>query len=248
MVRSMGGWMRRHFVTMALVLVMGFALAGPAQAASPIDGVRAPSAEGSWIAKVLYPVAARSKPGAGRVIKQISNAPRYANGPNNLMVLGAAHGPSGRPFVKVHLPMRPNGTSAWVPADYVKLMRTSWRIEVSITKRQLTVRKNGEIVRQVKAVVGKPNTPTPRGLFTVAEKWKSPESYLGPWVVATSAYSNTFREFAGGPGVIAIHGRAGSLLSQPLGTMGSNGCIRVDNAHSTWIAKTLPAGTPIAIS
>ncbi len=249
MVTSMGGWMRRHVVAMAaLVFAAGACLAAPAQAASPVDGVHAPTVKGSWIAKVLYPVAARSKPGAGRVIKQVSNAPRYGSGPNHLMVLGTAVGKNGRPFVKVQMPMRPNGTTAWLPADYVKLLPTPWRIEISIAKRQLTVRKNGKVMRQVKAVVGKPNTPTPRGLFTLSEKWRSPEAYLGPWVVATSAYSNAFRQFAGGPGVIAIHGRAGSLLSQPLGTMGSNGCVRVDNAHSTWIAKTLPPGTPIHIA
>ena len=250
MVHSMGGEARLAtrgvaLAIVALALLAALLFANPAQARSPIDGVTGPTVEGSWIAQVLYPIAARSKPGAGRIVKKISNAPRYGNGPNNLMVLGTAIGGAGRPYVKVHLPMRPNGTSAWVPADYVKLMRTSWRIEVSIGRRELTVRKNGQIVRRVKAVVGRPSTPTPRGLFQLAEKWRSPESYLGPWVLATSAYSNAFTNFAGGPGVIAIHGRAGSLLAQPLGTAGSNGCVRVDNAQAVWMAKTVPPGTPI---
>jgi len=236
-------------VRIALVIaVVSACFAAPAAAKSPIEGVGKPTAEGSWIAQVLYPIAARSKPGAGKVVKQVSNAPRYGRGPNNLLVMGTAVGPSGRPFVKVLLPMRPNGTTAWLPADYVKLMRTSWRIEVSIAKREMTIRKNGAVARHFKVVVGKPSSPTPRGLFALSEKWRSPESYLGPWVLATSAYSNTYRSFAGGPGVIAIHGRAGSLLAQPLGTAGSNGCIRVDNGQAVWIAKTLPPGTPISIA
>jgi lipoprotein-anchoring transpeptidase ErfK/SrfK len=235
------------FVLLSTALVAGV-YAGPAGAKSPIEGVGKPTAEGSWIAQVLYPIAARTKPGSGRVVKKISNAPRYGHGPNNLMVVGTATGGAGRPYVKVHIPMRPNGTTAWVPADYVKLMRTTWRIEVSIAKRDMTIRKNGAVERHFKVVVGRAATPTPRGLFALSEKWRAPESYLGPWVMATSAYSTHFAQFAGGPGVIAIHGRAGSLLRQPLGTAGSNGCIRVDNAQAIWIAKTLPPGTPISIA
>ena len=163
-----------------LIALVAGVTAAPAVAKSPIDGVGKPTAEGSWIAQVLYPIAARSKPGAGKVVKQVSNAPRYGRGPNNLLVLGTAVGSSGRPFVKVLLPMRPNGTTAWLPADYVKLMRTSWRIDVSIAKREMTIRKNGAVARQFKVVVGKPSTPTPRGLFALSEKWRPSESYLGP--------------------------------------------------------------------
>jgi lipoprotein-anchoring transpeptidase ErfK/SrfK len=37
-------------------------------------------------------------------------------------------------------------------------------------------------------------------------------------------------DYGGGPGRVAIHGRAGASLLDPLGTARSHGCIRIDNA------------------
>jgi lipoprotein-anchoring transpeptidase ErfK/SrfK len=53
--------------------------------------------------------------------------------------------------------------------------------------------------------------------------------------------------FGGGPGRVAIHGRAGASLRDPLGTARSHGCIRVLNRHVSWLARTIPAGTPVRL-
>jgi lipoprotein-anchoring transpeptidase ErfK/SrfK len=47
--------------------------------------------------------------------------------------------------------------------------------------------------------------------------------------------------FGGGPGRVAIHGRDGTSLLDPLGSARSHGCIRIDNGPITWMAES-PGG------
>ena len=70
---------------------------------------------------------------------------------------------------------------------------------------------------------------------------------LGPWALATSAFSHVLQEFDGGPGQIALHGRAGPLAADPLGTAASHGCIRLDNDVIRRLAGLLPNGTPVDV-
>jgi lipoprotein-anchoring transpeptidase ErfK/SrfK len=54
-------------------------------------------------------------------------------------------------------------------------------------------------------------------------------------------------DFGGGAGRVAIHGRSGSLLADPLGTSRSHGCIRIDNAAVAWLAARAVEGTPVVV-
>jgi lipoprotein-anchoring transpeptidase ErfK/SrfK len=49
-------------------------------------------------------------------------------------------------------------------------------------------------------------------------------------------------EFNGGPGQIAVHGNG-----QPstVGQAVSNGCIRLPDSSISWMAETVPVGTPV---
>jgi len=97
-------------------------------------------------------------------------------------------------------------------------------------------------------VVGKTTTPTPKGHFFLEEKVRqASSSVLGPWALATSAFSTVLQEFGGSPGQVALHGRAGELLNDPLGTAASHGCIRFENRVIRELASLLPNGTPIDI-
>jgi lipoprotein-anchoring transpeptidase ErfK/SrfK len=46
---------------------------------------------------------------------------------------------------------------------------------------------------------------------------------------------------------VAIHGRGGALLADPLGSARSHGCIRLDNGAIAWLAARATEGTPVAI-
>ena len=65
-------------------------------------------------------------------------------------------------------------------------------------------------------------------------------------MLALTAHSDVLRRFAGGPGLIALHGRSGSGLA-PVATHSSNGCVVFENADTAWLMRTLPLGTPVVV-
>ena len=170
-----------------------------------------------------------------------------------LLVTDRARPAHGRCWVQVRLPYRPNGSTGWINADKVTPERTTWRITVSTAHRTLTLFRAGKIVRTVSVVVGKPSTPTPDGLFAVwwAIPWH-PDAFLGSWVLDLTAHSDALQQFDGGDGTVAIHGRGGASLQDPLGTADSHGCIRLSNDTIDWLVHTvgpsrLP-GTPVQVT
>jgi lipoprotein-anchoring transpeptidase ErfK/SrfK len=155
----------------------------------------------------------------------------------------------GRRWLRVRLPERPNSAAGWIRADVTRVSTTPWRIVVSTSAARVTVERAGRPVVSSPAVVGKASTPTPRGLFAVDEPIRQPAgSELGPWALFLTAHSRVLEDYGGGPGRIAIHGRAGPLLAAPLGTAESHGCIRVANARVRWLARIAVNGTPVQVT
>src|SRR5262249_28097067 len=144
---------------------------------------------------------------------------------------------------------RPNDAAAWIPADRARLTSTRWRIVVSLRRRTVALEREGEVVHTYQAVVGKPSTPTPTGLFAVSERISQPDphGFYGPWVLLLTAYSNTLQHFDAGPGQISIHGRDGPSLRDPLGSARSHGCVRIDNDAIDLLARVAVEGTPVVI-
>jgi lipoprotein-anchoring transpeptidase ErfK/SrfK len=128
-------------------------------------------------------------------------------------------------------------------------MRTTrWRIVVSTGARTVEVHRGGKVVRRVGAVVGKPATPTPHGLFAISERIRQPRGgVLGPWALHLTAHSQELRNYGGGKGRVAIHGRAGALRADPLRSARSHGCIRINNRPVSWLARRAVEGTPVVI-
>ena len=204
---------------------------------------------GASLAKVVVPTVAYGKPGGGRIVSRIATRTSWGGGPQQLLVLASARDPRGRQWLRVKLPTRPNDATAWLRADHLLVSRARYGIEISTTRRLVSVYRSGKLVRRFLAVVGAPGTPTPHGLFAVYEpvRQADPQANLGPWAIHLTAFSNVLEDFGGGPGRIAIHGRGGVLVRDPLGTARSHGCIRVSNGHVSWLARTLPRGTPVRI-
>jgi lipoprotein-anchoring transpeptidase ErfK/SrfK len=170
-----------------------------------------------------------------------------------LMVIARPRAARGRCWVEVRLPWLPNGSAGWINADDLTPQRTPWRVVVSTSRRTLTLFRAGKAVRTVSVVVGKPGTPTPDGLFAVwwAIPWHS-DDFLGSWVLDLTAHSDALQQFDGGDGTVAIHGRGGASLQDPLGTANSHGCVRLSNDTIDWLVHTIgPSrlpGTPVQIS
>ncbi len=171
--------------------------------------------------------------------------PHQFGGPLTLLV---TEGSIDDDWVKVQLPVRPNGQEAWIPTEDYDLSITTVHAEVNLTNRSVKVFDGDELIAETQAGIGTPNTPTPIGRFYVASVRTNPasESFLGSHALVLSGFSEALETFSGGLPVIAIHGTL-----TPNGEIGhrvSNGCIRVPNDVIGFLAQHVPAGAPVTIS
>jgi lipoprotein-anchoring transpeptidase ErfK/SrfK len=223
---------------------------GAVAATDRLPVIAAPSqADGATTAGIVQGVEAWSEPDAGRKVFHVAPQTSWSAEPQVLLVLGSAVR-DGQQWLRVLLPIRPDGTSGWIPRAYADLLHTPYWVTVDTATRTVTVDRDGRQLERYEAVVGKPSTPTPDGLAAIYEKdpQSDPTGFLGPWALPLTALSNVLYNFGGGPGRVAIHGRDGTSLLDPLGTAASHGCIRIDNDPITWMAQHLPAGTPVLIT
>jgi hypothetical protein len=223
------------------VAAIGCVFSAPAGAAAP--GVPASQP----LAVILHEHVARTRPSlhAGRIESLDARRP-LTRVRTVLPVLGHATSRTGGSWLRVRLPGRPNGHTGWISAYRTRRTSTDWNISVKLSTRRVTVYHGGRARRHFRAVVGKPSTPTPRGTFFIEEALAlSSYEAGGPFALATSARSNVFQEFEGGPGQIGIHGTNG--LTGALGTAVSHGCIRLSTHAVTWLARRIGAGVPLTI-
>ncbi len=123
-----------------------------------------------------------------------------------------------------------------------------YRILIERSKHRLTLFRDGKPQTIAKVVIGAPATPTPAGRFAVLEVVRQPSgSVLGPWALHLTAHSNVLDNYGGGPGRVALHGRSGALLGDPLGSSRSHGCIRMSNAVIKKLRQVAEEGTPVEI-
>jgi lipoprotein-anchoring transpeptidase ErfK/SrfK len=211
--------------------------------------VPGPTMRQAYTAEIKVPTVARAKPNAGRIVAHIGTAAPWSGGRNQLLVLGSKHDSAGRTWLHVELTQRPNGSAGWMLADFAEVSPTRYHVIISLSKRTLSLYRSGKLVKTVSSVVGAPGTPTPTGFFAVSTAVPQPDptGFYGPWVLHLNAFSNVYKTFEGGDGVIGIHGRDGASLQNPLGTAESHGCVRVDNDVVSLLAHVAGPGTPVEI-
>ena len=159
----------------------------------------------------------------------------------SLLVVGSAPG-----WWKVLLPLRPNGTVGWVRTDAVERTDVAQRLVLELDTNTLTFYSAGKVVVRTQVAAGTGGTPTPTGLFYVKEivPQKNKAGALGPVALGLSGFSTVLYSFAGGDGVIGIHGTS---APGKLGQNVSHGCVRVLNEHISLIASKVVLGTPVEI-
>ena len=158
-----------------------------------------------------------------------------------LLVVGSAPG-----WWKVLLPLRPNDTVGWVKADAVERIAVNQRLVLELDTNTLTFYSGGKVVVRTQVAAGTGGTPTPTGLFYVKEivPQKNKAGALGPVALGLSGFSTVLYSFAGGDGVIGIHGTS---APGKLGQNVSHGCVRMLNEHIVLIASKVALGTPVEI-
>lgn len=148
-------------------------------------------------------------------------------------------------WLRVQLPVRPNGTQGWIRADAVTLAPVRTRVEIDLSDRVLRAFLDGELVVEATSTVGRPTAPTPLGRSYLRDSFAwDPASVYGAYVLPLSVFSETIEVINGGEAVVAIHG---TNRPEVLGRAGSLGCIRVDNETITQLAHLVAPGTPVDI-
>lgn len=149
-------------------------------------------------------------------------------------------------WLRVGLPMKPNGMEGWVHNSEVTLAPNTRRVIVDLGRRTVSLYDGASLLKESIAVIGKPNTPTPTGTYYVTDllRLDDPTTAYGPYVLALSARSDAFDFFNGGEPIVALHG-----TNQPslLGSAASAGCIRLPNEIAIDLATLTPLGTPVFI-
>lgn len=151
----------------------------------------------------------------------------------------------GRVWLRIRLPMRPNGQTGWVPRnDLGPLHAVRTSLQINRTTLRATLYRDGHSIWSSAIGIGKASTPTPAGHFWIRTRLRAlgGNPIYGPYAFGTGAYS-VLSDWPGG-GVIGIHGtdQPGLIPGRP-----SHGCIRVPDAAITRLWRLMPVGTPVTI-
>jgi hypothetical protein len=191
----------------------------------------------------LQPVFSRPSGAARRVGRlRLLTEDRFAE---VYVVLARWTNPAGNTWMKVRVPMRPNGRTGWVRASALGALHTvHTQLRINRHTLRVTLYERGRKRFSARIGVGKAATPTPGGHFWIREKFRvGGHTLYGPRAIGTSAYAPTLSEWPGG-GVVGLHG-----TDQPQLIPGrpSHGCIRLRNADILRLYRLAPRGTPVDI-
>ncbi len=175
--------------------------------------------------------------------RKVSLAMRNPLG-QELVLLVTEPATAGRPWFRVLLPERPNGSQGWVRRGAVRVVHLRERIEIDLSEFSLAWVRNGRVVDRFRVGIGQRQWPTPVGTFYV---WaRVPQAGAGGpygvFALGLSGFSPVLSDWPGG-GRAAIHGTAAAWNR---GRRVSHGCIRVFNPDMQRL-KHLPLGTPVVI-
>jgi hypothetical protein len=164
-----------------------------------------------------------------------------------LLVVGNADDEDGDIWLRVQLPIWPNGQEGWVSASDVRLRRATDRVLVDLSDRRLVVVRDGEPVDRLAVAIGAASTPTPPGRYFVWARVATgrPAGPYGSFILGLSGFSETIEPWTEWPGQprLAIHGTDDPADA---GHAVSNGCVRVLNALLRGL-RDVPMGTPVEI-
>ena len=149
-------------------------------------------------------------------------------------------------WLNVLLPLRPNGSEGWIHRADVTLASHHYKIKVELAAHRLIVTNGNDTILDTPVGVGTKDTPTPGGLYYTKELFQPPDQNgpYGHFAYGLSGFSNVITSFAGGDGVIGIHG---TNDPSSIGKDVSHGCLRISNDAIEMLAKRLPLGVPVEI-
>ncbi len=163
-----------------------------------------------------------------------------------VLVLARKRGEDGRLWLRVRLPIRPLGSTGWVPASALERLQAvrTW-LRIDTRRLRATLVRSGRVVFRARIGVGQSRWPTPSGDFYIRNKFVGfpRDTIYGALAFGTSAKSEVLTDWPRG-GIIGIHG-----TNQPELIPGrvSHGCIRMANRDILRLGRLMPIGTPVSI-
>jgi hypothetical protein len=163
------------------------------------------------------------------------------------LVLRDARDEEGVIWLRVQLPIWPNGQEGWVEASDVWLARATERVVVDLSERRLVRVRHGRRMTALSVAIGSGATPTPPGQYVVWAKIDTdrPSGPYGSYILGLSGFSEAIDPWSEWPGEprLAIHGTDDPADA---GRAVSNGCVRVPNGLLAHL-RGVPMGTPVLI-
>ncbi len=220
------------------------AAAQPAQAPSAFtpdrDDARQAKRKGRWLAaQVLHPVRMRATPG-GRRLERLRTRTEFGS-PKIVSVVRRRPG-----WLRVLAPERPNHRAGWIPARAARLGTVHVSIHVDRSRRMLTVRSEGRVVRRLPVAVGRAATPTPLGRFAVTDRLRTGRSDSPYGCCALALTGHQTKLLPGWPGGdrLAIHA---TPQPETIGTAASLGCLRASERNMRALMRMVQLGTPVFV-
>jgi hypothetical protein len=194
---------------------------------------------------VRRPALARSAPSASASVLAELQTRTPEQTPNAVGVLRSKADRRGRVWVKVQLPILPNGSAGWVRRQALGAYQTvNTQLLVDRGSLRATLYRAGKPIFSAPVGVGTSAWPTPAGHFIVrSELTRYASAFYGPIAFGTNARSAVLTDWPAG-GFVGLHGTdsPGLLPGQV-----SHGCIRMRNADIRRLAKLMPVGTALTI-
>lgn len=112
--------------------------------------------------------------------------------------------------------------------------RVTFKININTTSKILTLYKDGKWFKSYPVAVGKPSTPTPKGVFKIKNKALNPGGPFGARWLGLTATGGSY----------GIHG---TNNPSSIGKAVSNGCIRMHNVNVIEVYNLVSIGTTVVI-
>jgi lipoprotein-anchoring transpeptidase ErfK/SrfK len=196
--------------------------------------------EGQPVAVLTRRTVLRASPGGGRALAKLGLRTEWGT-PTVLAALAERGG-----WLRVTATQLPNGRTGWIPARAAGLVASPWKLEADLSRRLVTVRRNGHAVRRFRVAVGRPSTPTPTGRFAITDKlhFTDHSSAYGWGAIALTGHQPHIEPGWTGGDRLAIHG-----TSDPgsIGQAASFGCLRASDADVRWLVGHAYLGSIVEI-
>jgi lipoprotein-anchoring transpeptidase ErfK/SrfK len=190
-------------------------------------------------ARILRRTQMRTRP-SGRVVTTIGTTTGY--GSERVLAVVARRGR----WLGVLSDHMPNSRAAWIPVDSAELLHEPYRLDVDLSARRITVRRDGRVVRRIRVAIGAPATSTPIGRFAVTDTLRISKRHpeYGCCAVAITGRQPNVPQGWTVSDRLAIHGTPDEAA---IGSAVSNGCLHAREADMRWLLRKITLGAPVRI-